>query len=148
MVLWSCFSSSFFERLGYHCCEDHFKMTTMAFVMPLQIFAVIFPNKLKRGKDITKFSVLFDWKDINCYGFGVWFPRNMPIILVIYTGGKWVSTKIWSFLKQLSAEFWLNSLTEVSNKTVCLSILCYSWYPHILWCTSYPKLFCDFITNP
>ena len=37
-----------------------------------------------------KFRVQFDWKGINYYGFGVWFPINVPINLVIYTEGKTV----------------------------------------------------------
>ena len=41
---------AFLKSLGDRCCVGHLRITTMAFVLSLQIFAVTFFSKLKGGK--------------------------------------------------------------------------------------------------
>ena len=66
----------------------HFGITTIAFVLSLYIFAVSFPSKLKRGM-IKQNSVFhFIKKASTASALAVWFPRNIPINLVIYAGDK------------------------------------------------------------
>ena len=69
----------FLKRLGYQCCVGHFGITTMAFVLSLQIFAATFPKRLKGFQFIEKASFTM-------------VLESASIILLIYAGGKKVYT--------------------------------------------------------
>ena len=66
---------------------------------------------------------------INFSGFWAWFSRNKPIKLVIYVRDKKVFQKgkkifkhTWNIVKQISLQFSVNNLIEVSGKSICVSI--------------------------
>ena len=112
------FFFTFFKRPRYQCCNDHLGLTLMTFV-----FCLLLPYKA--NKDTIKFEVTFYWKCINRYYFCAWSPRKIHIRLVIYVRCKnaycWVSI-FAKFFDPKTIQFSLNSLIEISRKTIYLSI--------------------------
>ena len=144
ILCWWCSSqeagvSMFCEPFGDH--YNGFRFVSVDFCCHL-------PYQAKRGKDVIQFSVPFDWKSINSQGFGVWFPRNIPINLMIYAWCKkvkcWFSKHTWNFLKSVSVKLSLNILIDhsiaslKSQQKLSVTIFC---VPGM--CSGDTHLFCD-----